>query len=130
MGAQKALLMNSYQDPVKWTRKLPSNDKPRQRALGGRRHPVVCGFGSVAPTGVLQESQKRFCLVDEDELCLPLAQTLQLKGLGTVWTGKPLSYKAHQRQELERSLLPQRKQGAMVNPTVCYTEHPTNVRLP
>lgn len=73
--------------------------------------------------------QKGFCLVDEGELCLPL--TLQLEELGTVWTAKPSSYKAHQRQELEgRGLLPQRKQGAMVNPTVCHMEHPMNVRLP
>jgi hypothetical protein len=37
MGAQKALLMDSDQDPVKWTWKLPSNDKPqaRERWEGG-----------------------------------------------------------------------------------------------
>lgn len=98
--------------------------------MGGRRHPVICGSSSVAPTRVLQESQKGFCLADDDELCLPLARALQLEELGTMWTGKPLSYKAHQRQKLEgRSLLPPRKQGAMVNPTVLSHGAPNECAL-
>lgn len=55
----------------------------------------------MAPTGVLQESQKGFCLADEDELCLPLAQALQLEALGTVWTESPLPTKSIKNRSLK-----------------------------